>query len=292
MKKKFLNKDCILDTREYSNKQLKSLMVYQANEIANGKHSLNLRQIKLLKTIIASIDPKKDYPIFFTVNIKDFADFANLGTTALFRDIVDLLRDFTKKTLEVDITKSDGTPGIFVTHFIAGFTYFKGSGKAELCIDPRMIPFLTQLQGNFFRYKLPYILSLKSIYSIRIYELLKSYQRYKSMIFKVSQLRKILDVEHKYPDYWMFRKKTILAAQKELKAKTDIRFTFSEERLGHSVHSIRFNIFPNPKQQESKTSKELPPVTVTKFDPETGREYENIILKDCSPSTDFLRHGK
>jgi hypothetical protein len=52
---------------------------------------------------------------------------------------------------------------------------------------------------------------------------------------------------NKYPVYYDFKKRVILRAEKELKERSDIYFTFKEKRKLRKVHSITFFIFKNEK---------------------------------------------
>lgn len=108
-----------------------------------------------------------------------------------------------------------------------------------------MKPHLLQLQTQFLMYDIKNILRLQSSFSIRIYELLKQYERIGKRKFTIEELKEILDISDKYPLYANFKQRVIIKAQEDLSEFTDIRFTFEEEKKGKAVYAINFFIERN-----------------------------------------------
>lgn len=73
------------------------------------------------------------------------------------------------------------------------------------------------------------VLHISSANSIRMYELLKAFEGLGKRTFEVANLKEILGVGNKYGNnYYNFKKRVILQAQKDLKKHTDIHFNFEE----------------------------------------------------------------
>ena len=95
-------------------------------------------------------------------------------------------------------------------------------------------------------------------FTIRIYELLKQYQKIGARTFRLEELRFLLNIAtNKYPKYGNLKQAVILPSQRELKAKTDLYFEFSELKQGHKVIALQFQIYPNiptivPKQIKTR----------------------------------------
>ncbi|WP_376296052.1 replication initiation protein, partial [Streptomyces sp. NPDC055966] len=120
--------------------------------------------------------------------------------------------------------------------------YNEKEGTVDIRYDPFLRPYLLQLKREFTSYKLENVVKLKSSYAIRIYELLKQYERLKERSFYLKDLRKMLGAEDIYPAYGNFKQRVLVPAQKELKAKTDISFEIEEIRTGRRVDKIKFFI--------------------------------------------------
>jgi hypothetical protein len=87
---------------------------------------------------------------------------------------------------------------------------------------------------------LQYAIQLRSVYAIRIYELLKQYQRLKQRTLAVAELRRMLAIdEHKYTLIKDFRRRVIDIAQREINAKTDLCFEYDPIKTGRKITHFR-----------------------------------------------------
>ncbi|MEA3228716.1 MAG: replication initiation protein [Campylobacterota bacterium] len=134
-------------------------------------------------------------------------------------------------------------------------------GYLSFKINTDIRPYLLELTSNFTSYYLENVARLKSSYSIRIYELLKQYQK-KDLSggwwkITIKELRKILKIEEiKYTRYNDFKRKVIIQAQKELEEKTDIKFTFEEHKVGRKIEKLTFHISKNKNAPKINKTKE------------------------------------
>jgi len=130
-------------------------------------------------------------------------------------------------------------------------------GKMILKLNDAVKPFVLQLTGHFTKYKLVAILQLKSTYSLRIYEILMQYKKnIGERTVLLPSLRKMLGIsEGKFSRWADFRRFVLDRAQKELKEKTDMEFDYFPIKKGKQVSSVKFVIFSNKKNLESKANK-------------------------------------
>jgi len=125
------------------------------------------------------------------------------------------------------------------------------NGLIEFEVNPNLKPYLLNITNNFTAYDRSKISHLKSFYSIRLYELLKQYQDktgggwWKVTLDKLKEILKISEKQYKL--YGHLKDKVILVAQKELYEKTDIKFTFEEQKKGRRIDVLTFYISPNNK---------------------------------------------
>ena len=85
---------------------------------------------------------------------------------------------------------------------------------------------------------------MKTAFSERIYELMKSYSFRHTIILELNELKKLLMVEdvksyNRFPD---FRRKVLEKAQLEINELTDINIEFEPIKTGRKVTSIKFII--------------------------------------------------
>jgi len=146
------------------------------------------------------------------------------------------------------------------------------------------------LNQKFTRYKLGNILHLRSNYSIRLYELLKSYEGLTERTFTLEELRAKLGLQDKYPVWINFRQRVIDHAQNEIAKKTDISFTYDTIRKGRSIHKIKVKIKTNCssyqiiKIEEDTYSQDV--IDIQRLGLEIGMNLNKKVI------TEWLNYGK
>lgn len=119
------------------------------------------------------------------------------------------------------------------------------------------VPYFIELKRGFTKYQLKAALSLTSVYSQRLYELLS---RYKDTgvwnNVEIEYLKHLLSIEGKYPKISMFRERVLNPAQSELQNKTDISFTYELHKTGRKFTHLTFKIH-HRKPKQAKESKPL-----------------------------------
>lgn len=170
--------------------------------------------------------------------------------------------------------------------FLSGWTIEPGRW-VEFRIDPCMRKMLLDLlqEGKFTLYRLECILSLNSIYSIRIYELLKANEWKRQPVeFDLKDLKWKLGVaEGSLVDkrFDLFRSQILEKARKDIEKHTDIKFTYRKILELRRVVSLQITINENKKYQPTLTSyvdkKELAKNGDTIL--LDGKEY--IVENDC-----------
>lgn len=140
------------------------------------------------------------------------------------------------------LTLEDGTETL--VGWLAKVTTNKRSGIAKIKLDEDLIPYLFDLGKKFTQYQLYNILAMKSAFSVRIYELLKSYAFQKNKTFDIDELKQLLKVEDtkSYKDFSLFRKKVLEKAQEEINELTDLNIYFKPITKGRKVIKINFQI--------------------------------------------------
>jgi len=153
-------------------------------------------------------------------------------------------------------------------------------GTISFKIDSEFKPYVLDLSKSYTGYYLENIASLKSGFSIRLYELLKQFEKSWWWLKTIEELKELLGIKKdKYKLYWHFKSKILKIAEKELRERTDLKFTFDEIKTWRKITKIKFWIMPNIKTKISSGEKKkaiLPPLKSTKK--ETKEQLEIIKL--------------
>ena len=116
-------------------------------------------------------------------------------------------------------------------------------------MNDRLKPFLLELQKHYTQYALENVLAMKSVYAIRIFELLQMNTMQKALPkggidveLTVQEIRDCCNLNDKYENFGSFREKVIDKAEKEINRVTLYDVTHSYVKTGKSVTSIVFHI--------------------------------------------------
>jgi len=181
------------------------------------------------------------------IRISELAEFLGIDTKYAYSELKKatyamLDRKLKLKTFEEELQMN----------WLSSAYYLEGSGVVELEISDRLKPFLLKLKKNFTKYNFENVITLKSSYSIRIYELLKQFEKIGKRNISIDEFKGLLGIENKYKYYGNIKDKIIKKSQKELAEKTDIKFWFKEIKEGKKITGIIFMIEKNIKQLKPK----------------------------------------
>lgn len=115
------------------------------------------------------------------------------------------------------------------------------SSTVKIQLNEDLKPYLIKLHEFFTIYSLDYILPMQSRYSIRFYELLKSFANHKEMLFDITDLKLKLNITG-YNNYKEFRRNIIDLTVNEINKLTDLYVSYQPIRKGRSIKYLKFNI--------------------------------------------------
>lgn len=230
------------------------LVVTQSNKLIEAAYpaKLTARAHKTARFIVALIKPDDVDLKLYTVKIdylKRFLGYQDHVTWGNFADEMnDIFNRLTKETIYI----KDGDEAISAK-FLASVKTNLREQTVTFEISVQLKPYLLELKKNFTTYQLRNIPKLKSVYSIRLYELLTQFRKIGWRTFRLEELQKKIGSD--YTLYGDFKRKALSIAQRDLETLTDIRFEYDEIKEGKRVAAIKFYIYPNrPADGETPTS--------------------------------------
>jgi len=186
--------------------------------------------------------PDSPWQLEYDFNIRDYARICGIDYDSgkNYEEVKATLKRLSDRSMWLD----DGNGGEVLVRWLSKVRTNRRSGKANIRIDEDMAPYLFELQEKFLAYGLRNILAMKSQYSIRLYEILRSYAYQKSKTFGVDELKKILMVENvkSYANFNLFKTKVLDIAQEEINELTDIAVSFKPILKGRKTIQVEFKI--------------------------------------------------
>lgn len=226
------------EKQEMQLRSSREMEIFKHNDmLQKGRHELSLQEQRCVLFAISKIKPEDTVFQEYTFELADFYKLCGLQKES-YTELKAILIGLKQKTWWVETS-----PGIEST--VSWFNKVrtsKKSGTVTVRFDDDMMPYLLELTKDKFytHYQLKYILPMKSQYAIRLYELLKSYQRNNyEWFFEIEQLKKQLNCEN-YKDFYDFRRRVIEPAISEINEFTDIKIACDTVKEGRKVSRVVF----------------------------------------------------
>lgn len=212
------------------------LVVKHNDLIQKSKYNLTVTQQKLIAYVISLIKPTDKEFKKYEISIADFCELCGIDKNHFYNEFTAIIDDLDSKSFWV---KTDEKIYKFRWFLKAEYLYKKG--KVRVILDDDMKKYLLELTQNFSKYELYNILALKSKYSLRIYELFKSYAYQKKKEFDIIELKEMLFATH-YVNFKDFRNRVLDKAVNDINYYTDLSVSYETRMKGKKVVSIIFFI--------------------------------------------------
>lgn len=233
-------------------------IVREAHEFTEGHyHFKTVWEDRIFLMTLAQIKPSDEDFKEYKIYINDVKHLFGVTTKDIYSCVREAVRSLRKMEIQIPYRDNNRT-GMFTTGILTGF----GEGIDNMSyisvnLHPRLKPYFLQLKERYTMYNIAFLLKIKNSHSKRIYRLLKQYEKLKKRQFIVEELRERLGIIDIYPDYFDFKKRVILKAQKDLEKYTDIKFSFEEKKEGRKVVALIFYINQNAPERVIEQKKLL-----------------------------------
>lgn len=241
-KKKTIVQSYLWSTAQYNMNKLEKRIMYK---IIESIHDGNIIKIEdLIKC--NKIETGGFYNKIFTIPIKEI--FINEGNTN-YSYIKELLEKMKSKNITIEKNKNiEGVIDAVIQN---------RRGLLEFSIKKDIFDVLVDFSKGWRRFQLNLAMSLSSVYSMRMYEIIASKEQPHTYIFNLEKFKSILYLQNKYSRTFDFKDKILDTAKKELDAKATISFDYSIKRdiitiVSYRVEKNKQNTLSNQERSEKK----------------------------------------
>ncbi len=211
-------------------------------------NSMTIQELRFLSIYISKINPTDINSRYVEFTLNEFQKIMNLGRVNK-KYIKEVFSKLLCKQVEIPIDTSRHQGFEIINLFNKCQCFWDNEIEDTLIIidvHDDMLPLLFDLKQNYLKYQLWNCLRLKSANQVRLYELLKQYEKLGTRIIAIDELRIMLGIKKtEYPVYSIFRRDVIDVCQKALKENTDIYFEYEPIRKGRKFLFIKFIIYKN-----------------------------------------------
>ena len=221
--------------------EARSQYVAMGNELIQKKrYNLSLLEQKLVLFMVSKITPYDAPGTDYIFSYNEFEAVCNLnkdgGKTK--KSVYEMLRELSTHPLEVQLTEHQ----TLITHWFNNAVFDDKTGTVKLDFSKYLVPYLYNLQTLYTQFCLENVLAMKSKYSVRLYEYLKSIKNlgFKHLI-TLDELKSRMGAE-KYNTFKDFRVWALEPAIEEINKYTDLEVSYEAWKNGKKVSSIEFKI--------------------------------------------------
>ena len=210
-------------------------------------NNMSLQELRFLAIYLSKINPNDIETRVVRFSIDDFRSIMDLG-----RINIDYMKTVTNSLLSKVVNIPDEKGGY------EAFQLFKRCKVSlnefeewffEIDAHDQALPLMFEFKDKYFSYQLWNALRLKGTNQLRMYEILKQYEKIGIRILSIDELKKLLGIDKKeYALYNNFKKWVLDACQQALEENTDIQFTYEpygKKGKGGKILFLKFTIHKN-----------------------------------------------
>ena len=208
--------------------------------IQKARFDLSLEELKVLAFIFSKVKPSDKEFKLYTFSIVEFCKVCGINQDSGGN------YDLVKKTIKGLVDKSfwiaTDNKAITTVSWINKAWVYQKTGKIKVRLDDDIQKYIIGLHSNFTEYELLSTLPMSSKYSVRLYEILKSYAYLGNKIITIDDLRQMIGIDKKYSSYKDFRTYVLDKAISEINLYTDIETEYEAITTGKKITKILFII--------------------------------------------------
>jgi|GEM_PF-516347 len=215
-------------------------------------NNMTLQELRLFSIYLSKINSNDVTTRVVRFSLSDFQAIMELGKIK-----IDYMKHVTNSLLSKIVNLPIETDdGVFIGY--EGFQLFKeckvvmntnGDWFIEIDAHDKALPLMFQFKHKFFSYQLWNALCLKSSNQLRMYEILKQYEKIGARVISIEHLKESIGIEkNEYFRFNDFKKWVLDACQQALAVNTDIKFTYEpygKKGKGGKILFLKFTIQKN-----------------------------------------------
>ena len=251
------------------------------NEIR--KNSMSLQELRFFSIYLATINAYDISTRLVRFPLSDFKKIMGIGDDMNISHFKLCVRKLLQQIVEVPNESGYGYTAfqLFKKCNVDKVEYVEW--YVEIDAHDEALPLMFEFKNRYFTYELWNALRLKSANQVRMYEILKQYEKIGKREITVSELRELLGIApNEYSNRWdNFKMYVLDSCQQALKENTDICFTYERGKTGKGGKwlSIIFHIFKNTEHKDPLSLNEFIHIQEVNIDSEISDVFQNQLTK-------------
>jgi len=258
----------------------KNSLVYKSNELINARYSaMSLNEQLLVLSAIASVDPRTLTGVEpVEISVSSFADLADKNHSEIYGDIKKAAKRLLRRVVRVE-NPEQGVKAVETT-WISAIEYLDGEAAIKMYFAPKILPYLSQLSGNFTKYKLEHVAHFKSKYGIRMYELLMQWQCVGEREITIEEFRDKFELGEKYKAIKDLKLKVLQPALDDINKHSNMNVKVGQRKRGKRVAAFQFDFKLKAETRKTRAKHSKSDIEKAARPGETYAEVEARLIRD------------
>lgn len=243
-------------------------LVVKSNKLVQALQTLTLSETRLLQ--LAIVDAREtgqglstDEPL--ELSAIRYAKAFNVSPDAAYLALIEAEDSLFKR--QFTITNEDGS--LTKSRWIQDANYRKGEGRILVTLTRVVIEHVTKIDGfeqYFTSYHLRKTSEFKSVYAVRLYELLMQWKSMgKTPLFELNKFRSQLGIGvNEYTRMEAFKRRVLDIAIDQINEFSDINLKYEQHKKGRSISGFSFS-FKHKKSTHERIESKRDPNTLDAF---------------------------
>lgn len=266
-----------------SDKGLKNEVV-KTHRLNTALQKLSLSEIRLMQ--LAIIDAREtgtgiDTVTPLPIHASRYAEAFGVTRQTAYEVLIEAETSLFKRYFTF-LDERDGKP--VKSHWVSQAKYLDDEAIIEIMLTPAVVKEITRIDAIeaktlFTRFALEQVAPMKSVYSVRLYELLNQWRQAKKVSFDLAIFRGQLGVEEtEYKAMSDFKKRVLDLAVNEINGKSDLKVSYEQVKKGVAIVGFKFKVLTKsqPKKVQPESSRDADMFTIDGLnDKQLGRIVRN-----------------
>ena len=247
-----------------SDKGLKNEVV-KTHRLNTALQKLSLSEIRLMQ--LAIIDAREtgtgiDTVTPLPIHASRYAEAFGVTRQTAYEVLIEAETSLFKRYFTF-LDERDGKP--VKSHWVSQAKYLDDEAIIEIMLTPAVVKEITRIDAIeaktlFTRFALEQVAPMKSVYSVRLYELLNQWRQAKKVSFDLAIFRGQLGVEEtEYKAMSDFKKRVLDLAVNEINGKSDLKVSYEQVKKGVAIVGFKFKVLTKsqPKKVQPESSRDV-----------------------------------
>ena len=231
---------------------MKKELIVKDNALINASYSLELTEQRIiLLAILKARENKTPHNQELIVTAQSYITAFNVHRNTAYKTLKTACDNLFTRQFTYQRYNSNGNIEQVRSRWVQSVIYAENESYIKIKFTDEILPLVTMLEKHFTSYELQQVASLKSVHSIRLYELLIQYRTVGKIEISLDDLRLKLGInESEYPRMDNFKNRVLDVGIQQINEHSDITVKYDQVKTGRQITGFIFTF----KQKPSKAT--------------------------------------